>query len=81
MNILDEAGLEYCYPQGAFYLFVKVPEKWNGDDAAFCDHLKKFLILSAPGGSFGKKGYFRLAYCVAESTIENSRNAFINAVK
>lgn len=81
MNILDEAGLEYCYPQGAFYLFVKVPEKWNGDDAAFCDHLKKFLILSAPGGSFGKKGYFRLAYCVAETTIENSRDAFINAVK
>ncbi|WP_178843830.1 pyridoxal phosphate-dependent aminotransferase [uncultured Treponema sp.] len=81
MNILDKAGLEYFRPQGAFYLFVKVPEAWNEDDSAFCDHLKKFFILSAPGAGFGKKGYFRLAYCVSEKTIINSEKAFIEAAK
>lgn len=78
--ILDKAGLSYCRPQGAFYLFVKVPEEWNGDDSAFCDHLKKFFILSAPGTGFGRKGYFRLAYCVDEKTIVNSEKAFLSAV-
>ncbi len=79
--ILDKAGFEYCKPEGAFYLFVKVPERWGDDDGGFCDHLKKFFILSAPGAGFGKKGYFRLAYCVSEKTITGSENAFIEAGK
>lgn len=81
MAILDKAGLEYFRPQGAFYLFVKVPAKWNEDDSAYCDYLKKYFILSAPGGGFGKKGYFRLAYCVSEKTIINSEKAFVKAVQ
>lgn len=79
--ILDKAGFEYCKPEGAFYLFVKVPARWNGDDSAFCDYMKKFFILSAPGNGFGRKGYFRLAYCVSEKTIVNSEKAFIEAAK
>ncbi len=79
--ILDKAGFEYCKPEGAFYLFVKVPERWGDDDGGFCDHLKRFFILSAPGAGFGKKGYFRLAYCVSEKTIIGSENAFIEAGK
>jgi len=81
MAILDKAGFEYFRPQGAFYLFVKAPAKWNGDESAFCDHLKKFFILSAPGGGFGKKGWVRLAYCVSEKTIINSEKAFVEAAK
>lgn len=77
--ILDKAGLKYCKPEGAFYLFVKVPDRWNEDDSAFCDYMKKYFILSAPGNGFGKKGYFRLAYCVSEKTIINSEKAFIEA--
>jgi aspartate aminotransferase len=79
--ILDKAGFEYCIPQGAFYLFVKVPARWKDDDSAFCDYMKKFFILSAPGNGFGKKGWFRLAYCVSEKTIVNSEKAFIEAAK
>ncbi len=79
--ILDKAGFEYCKPQGAFYLFVKVPARWKDDDSAFCDYMKKFFILSAPGNGFGKKGWFRLAYCVSEKTIVNSEKAFIEAAK
>ncbi len=81
MAVLDKAGISYYRPEGAFYLFCKVPDKWNGDDMAFCDYLKKFLILSAPGSGFGGKGWFRLAYCVSEQTIVNSEAAFVAAMK
>lgn len=80
MEIMDYAGLQYAKPEGAFYLFVKVPEGWNGDDMAFTEHLKKFNILCAPGIGFGGKGWFRISYCVAEKTILNSKEAFYKAI-
>ena len=51
-KVLDKAGIEYADPQGAFYLFCKVPERKNGaaaDDKEFVNHLKKYLILGVPG--------------------------------
>ena len=80
MEIMDYAGLQYAKPEGAFYLFVKVPEGWNGDDMAFTEHLKKFNILCAPGTGFGGKGWFRISYCVAEKTILDSKEAFYKAI-
>lgn len=79
MEVLDNAELEYCRPQGAFYIFCKVPAQWNGDDSAFVDVLERHHILCAPGVGFGKKGWFRIAYCVSENTIINSRTAFYEA--
>ncbi len=86
-TIAKEAGLTFSEPEGAFYLFCKVPspkkedhEKLLDDDFAFCEHLKKHKILAAPGTGFGCKGWFRLAYCVSEKTIMNSKQAFIAAV-
>lgn len=81
MAILDKAGLKYARPEGAFYLFVKVPDSFGGDDTAFCDYLKKYFILGAPGNGFGGKGWFRLAYCVSEKTIINSEKAFVKAME
>ncbi|MCR5778299.1 MAG: pyridoxal phosphate-dependent aminotransferase [Lachnospiraceae bacterium] len=78
--ILDEAGIEHASPDGAFYMWCKVPDSFNGDDMAFTDYLKKYLILAAPGSGFGGKGWFRLAYCVSEKSILDSRTAFIKAM-
>lgn len=78
-EVMDYAGYKYAVPEGAFYLFVKVPEGWDDDDMAFTQHLKKFNILCAPGSGFGGKGWFRIAYCCAEKTILNSREAFKKA--
>ncbi len=83
-GILDEAGIEYAVPEGAFYLFCKVPERRatagdSADDGAFCDQLKAHHILGVPGKGFGKPGWFRLAYCVSEKSITGSRDAFKNA--
>ena len=78
--VMDYAGLKYAVPDGAFYLFVKVPDGWNDDDMAFTNHLKKYNILCAPGSGFGGKGWFRIAYCCSEKTILNSKEAFKKAV-
>ncbi|MDR0473003.1 MAG: pyridoxal phosphate-dependent aminotransferase [Treponema sp.] len=88
-GILDEAGIEYAKPEGAFYLFCKVPERKNigaeccnveGSDLAFAEHLKKRLILGVPGSGFGSPGWLRFAYCVDEKIIKASREAFMNAL-
>ena len=85
---LRNAGIEYAEPEGAFYLFCKVPApkhhvipEGQNSDGPFCDHLKKYNILGVPGTGFGGPGYIRLAYCVSESSIVNSRDAFEKACK
>ena len=80
---VSNAGIEYIEPEGTFYLFCKVPNNKSGkkDDFEFCNHLKKYNILVAPGTGFGCPGYFRIAYCVSEKTIRNSAGAFKKAVE
>lgn len=85
-SVVKNAGIEFNNPDGAFYLFCKVPAKKDNpdakrDDFEFCDHLKKYCILTAPGTGFGCPGYFRISYCVSEKTILNSEEAFKEAVK
>ena len=72
-NSLTEYGYECIKPQGAFYLFVKVP---GGDDKQFVNEAKKRRILIVPGSSFGCPGYCRIAYCVSYDTIKNSLDGF-----
>jgi aspartate aminotransferase len=45
------------------------------------EHLKKYLILGVPGGSFGKAGWLRFAYCVDEKIIKASGPAFRKALE
>jgi aspartate aminotransferase len=82
--ILDEAGIEYAVPEGAFYLFCKAPKR-NSDDAAddlaFVNHLKRHLILGVPGSGFGKPGWLRFAYCVDEQSIRNAADSFRKAME
>jgi len=78
MEALDGAGIKYIKPEGAFYLFCKVPKGKTAldGDSEFAEHLKKYLILGVPGSSFGKSGYVRFAYCVDEKIIRASAAAF-----
>lgn len=89
-DALDAAGIEYAEPEGAFYLFCKVPAPKKAEnaikdgqtsDGAFCDFLKKYCILGVPGTGFGCSGYIRLAYCVSLDSIKNSKQAFVKALK
>ncbi len=72
-NTLTEYGYEAARPDGAFYLFVKSPEK---DAAVFCEKAKKYEILIVPSDDFGFEGYVRISYCVSTQMIEKSLPSF-----
>ncbi|HWP69145.1 MAG TPA: pyridoxal phosphate-dependent aminotransferase [Rectinemataceae bacterium] len=91
---LNAAGYEFDLPEGAFYFFVKIPGPGDpcgagnsdaaGDpcgDAAFLDRLRAENILVVPGSAFGTPGYFRIAYCVEDSTIEGAMPGFLRAMR
>ncbi|MBI5572194.1 MAG: pyridoxal phosphate-dependent aminotransferase [Desulfomonile tiedjei] len=75
---LTSFGYECVKPAGAFYLFPKSPLE---DDISFVAALQKKLILVVPGTGFGGPGYFRIAYCVSDETIEGSLKGFEEAIK
>ena len=76
---ITKLGFECFLPKGAFYLFPRSP---IADDTSFCnDYALKYNILATPGSGFGFSGYFRLAYCVSDRTIELSLPAFEKLAK
>jgi aspartate aminotransferase len=77
-NALVDFGYECTKPEGAFYLFPKSP---ISDEIEFVKQLQKKLILTVPGSGFGAPGYFRIAYCVSDQTIEGSLKGFEEAIK
>ena len=78
-DVLDNAGLKYADPEGAFYIFAKVPDSWGDDDQGFIKVLEENMILCPAGSGFGMKGWFRICYCVDEKSIINSKDAFYKA--
>jgi aspartate aminotransferase len=75
---LTQIGYQLIKPEGAFYLFPRSP---ISDEVAFVQALQEELILTVPGTGFGTPGYFRIAYCVADETIENSLAGFERVFK
>jgi aspartate aminotransferase len=73
-SILVEAGFDVNLPDGTFYIFPKSPIV---DDVELIRVMLEHRILAVPGVGFGRKGYFRIAYCVGMDVIENSRKAFL----
>jgi aspartate aminotransferase len=77
-KILADTGYEFMPPKGAFYVFPKSP---IADDVEFVSRLQDQKILAVPGKGFGAPGYFRLAFCVEDSVIERSGEAFRKAME
>jgi len=68
-NHLVRMGYSLVKPQGAFYMFPRAPQD---DDLAFVNELKQWMVLVVPGRGFGTPGYFRIAYCVDDHTLEGA---------
>lgn len=77
-NALVSFGYDVIRPEGAFYLFPRSPIQ---DDVAFVAKLQEKLILTVPGVGFGGPGFFRIAYCVSDETIEGSLKGFEETIK
>jgi aspartate aminotransferase len=70
---LSQMGYSMVKPQGTFYMFPKSPLE---DDVAFVRELQQHRVLTVPGRGFGTPGYFRIAYCVSDRTLEGALDGF-----
>lgn len=77
-NSLVEFGFDCVKPDGAFYLFVKSPDK---DATSFYEKAKEYEILIVPCDDFGIEGFVRIAYCVDYNRIKNSLDGFKKIAK
>lgn len=83
---LKELGFELSTPQGAFYIFAKIPEKFNNDDVKFATELaQKAHVGVTPGRYFGKggEGYVRMSYASSTENLKEALkriNEFVNSL-
>ena len=69
---LKELGFEMLTPEGAFYLFAKIPTQFGTDDVAFAKQLAKEVKVGVtPVSAFGKggDGYVRLSYASSDENL------------
>lgn len=65
-------GFDIIKPDGAFYIFAKIPEGQEQDSFKFCqDFAREKAVAIIPGVAFGKygEGYVRLSYAASMETI------------
>ena len=81
---LTKIGFECAKPQGAFYIFAKIPDGFEQDDNKFIYELvdKAHVAVSA-GSSFseGGEGYIRFSYAVSMDQIEKGLQRLEKFVK
>ncbi|EFA25600.1 MULTISPECIES: pyridoxal phosphate-dependent aminotransferase [Streptococcus] len=68
-------GFEIIKPDGAFYIFAKIPAGYNQDSFAFLkDFAYKKAVAFIPGAAFGRygEGYVRLSYAASIETIREA---------
>ncbi|MGA1838343.1 bifunctional aminotransferase class I/II-fold pyridoxal phosphate-dependent enzyme/GNAT family N-acetyltransferase [Herbiconiux sp. 11R-BC] len=68
---LDERGIRYLDPAGAFYLWVDVSHATGGDVASWAERfLLEQHVAVAPGSAFGRMGEGWIRLCAAASTAD-----------
>ena len=80
---LEKNGFTMATPEGAFYIFAKIPEHFGSDDVAFATDLaNKAKVGVVPGSYFGKggEGYVRLSYASSEEHLRTAVERITNYV-
>ena len=81
---LTKIGFECAKPQGAFYIFAKIPDGFEQDDNKFIYELvDKARVAVTAGSSFseGGEGYIRFSYAVSMDQIEEGLKRLEKFVK
>lgn len=86
---LNNLGLEFIYPRGAFYVFIKIDQFYNSDiknSLELCNELlPKYKIAFVPGIVFGDDKYIRMSYATSIEDIkvglEHLKNFIIDQKK
>ncbi|WP_282805987.1 aminotransferase class I/II-fold pyridoxal phosphate-dependent enzyme [Lactobacillus isalae] len=72
---LEKLGFEMSTPQGAFYIFAKIPDSFGTDDEAFANELAtKAKVGVTPGRYFGQggQGYVRMSYASSTEQLKEA---------
>ncbi|MDF7668280.1 aminotransferase class I/II-fold pyridoxal phosphate-dependent enzyme [Lactobacillus sp. ESL0703] len=72
---LRKCGFSMATPEGAFYIFAKIPTKFGQDDVKFATDLaNKAKVALMPGSYFGQggQGYVRLSYAASTEDLEEA---------
>ena len=72
---MTDLGFEIIKPDGAFYIFAKIPAGYSQDSFAFLkDFAQKKAVAFIPGAAFGQygEGYVRLSYAASMGTIREA---------
>ena len=76
---LKKLKIEYIPPEGAFYIFPKIPD--GIDEMEFCQLMVKNFIVVVPGSAFGAEGFYRLSFCKNPEDIKRGMEQFEKAYK
>ena len=69
---MSALGFKIIKPDGAFYIFAKIPAGYEQNSFKFCqDFAREKAVAFIPGVAFGKygEGYLRLSYAASMETI------------
>lgn len=69
---MEKMGFDIATPEGAFYVFAKIPAQFGNDDFNFAlDLAKKAKVGVIPGSAFGAggEGYIRISYAASDEKL------------
>ena len=67
---LEEMGLPFPKPDGAFYVFPDI-RKYRMTSEEFCTRMiLEGKLAAVPGSCFGAEGYIRLSYCYSDEELK-----------
>lgn len=81
---LDEMGLNYPKPEGAFYVFVDISRFGLNSEEFSTRMIREGKLAVVPGSCFGAEGYIRLSYCYSDGELQRGLDrleAFISTLE
>jgi aspartate/methionine/tyrosine aminotransferase len=73
LKLLDDAGLSYITPDGAYYVMVDISESGATDDVAFCEWMVRDIgVAAVPGSSFFREktnNFIRFHFAKKDETL------------
>ena len=81
---LDEMGLSYPAPRGAFYVFPNIAHLGLPSEELCIRMIKEGGVATVPGSCFGAEGYIRLSYCYSDEELKTGLDrmeAFIQGLQ
>lgn len=85
LRYLDEAGLRYTEPEGAYYVMIDISEFGWKDDTAFCEWMAREVgVAAVPGSSFFHEPVhhlIRLHFAKKSETLESAGERLLSLRK